>query len=81
MIKVNEGKVKIEGDVPLIMSEFSVLVKSLNEIEEIEEEWIRDNFEMGFMDEKELINKLLGTFKEFINKVEPKEKTKRKKKK
>lgn len=70
MIKVDKNTIKIEGDLPLILSEFSILVRGLNEDCDIKEKMLRENFEMGFMSKEEIEKKTLDSLKKMANKLD-----------
>ncbi len=72
MIKVDtkKGKIEIEGTKARLLTDFAHIVRELHEAG-IEKEHLERNFQMGFMDEKEISEELLKTIKSKLNISEP----------
>lgn len=58
MIKVNRGQVEIVGIEPEVRAEFSVLVRTLYENELLTTEQIKEDVEMGLMNDMDLNKRL-----------------------
>lgn len=68
MIKVDtkKGKIEIEGTKARLLTDFASIVKELHEAG-IEKEHLERNFQMGFMDKKEISEELLKAIKTQLN--------------
>ena len=60
MIKIDKKKIEVEGSKPRLLTEFSLIVRTLHETG-IEKEDLERNFNMGFMDKEEIVDELLKT--------------------
>jgi hypothetical protein len=58
VIKVNRGQVEIVGIEPEVRAEFSVLVRTLYENELLTTEQIKEDVEMGLMNDMDLNKRL-----------------------
>ena len=58
MIKVNENEVYLKGDKSTILTEFSMLVRTLRKTETISAEDIEFNFQSAFIDDTGEIKRL-----------------------
>lgn len=54
MIKVNRAKIEISGELEIILSELTMIIKTLNEKTPTEKRDIEYAINLGFMTEKEL---------------------------
>ena len=62
MIKVDSGRVEIEGNKPRIMTDMSMIFKSLLENELLSEEEILESLKLAKMSEKDLQELAFKTF-------------------
>lgn len=76
MIKANNGKVKIKGGTPEVLTDMTLIIKSVNKMlidngltQEEAKEVIAQGYEMATMTEKELELKLLGKLMDVVGKI------------
>ena len=73
MIKANECIVEIRGNVPDVMSEYSLLTNKLykaikDETDEENAKWMLEkSFKLAFMDEDEVLNELKDSVSELMD--------------